>query len=257
MKKLLSIFLCLIFICSIVSCDTKENLSDSEKSENTSQETYVVENIPCAFISEQERLSWKDKVITALSVANPYGEIEPGILGAALMDLNFDNTPELIVVGSGGSMGNVYIAAYNIENGEKMCVLGYTPHYQDWNNVYFCLHRNNEGNYILVNEGSLRDGLEWYTITSKLTEDFKFDTLFEEVKTSDDDSKYYFDGNEVDKAEFEKQKEQFKNDYKVVTETQLKIIYWDSIEFETKSEAISKMADKLVNSDQQFIDFNK
>ena len=257
MKKILSIFLCLIFIFSIVSCGTKENLSDNETSENTLQETHVVENIPYTFISGQERLSWKDKIITALSVANPYREIEPGILGAALMDLNFDNTPELIVVGSGGSMGNVYIAAYNIESGEKMCVLGYTSHYQDRNNVYFCLHRNNDGNYILVNKGSLRNGLEGYTITSKLTEDFKFDTLFEEVKTSDDDSKYYFDGNEVDKAEFEKQKEQFKNDYKAVTETQLKIIYWDSIEFQTKSEAISEMADKLVNSDQQFIDFNK
>ena len=257
MKKILSIFICLIFIFSIVSCGTKKNLSDNETSENTLQETYAVENISYTFISGQERLSWKDKVITALSVANPYGEIEPGILGAALMDLNFDNTPELIVVGSGGSMGNVYIAAYNIESGEKTCVLGCTPHYQDWNNVYFCLHRNNDGNYIIVNEGSLRDGLEWYTITSKLTEDFKYDTLFEEVKTSDDDSKYYFDGNEVDKAEFEKQKEQFKNDYKAVTETQLKIIYWDSIEFETKSEAISKMADKLVTSEQKFIDFNK
>ena len=257
MKKLLSIFLCLIFTLSVVSCDTKETPSETEPPETALQGSPTNEEYPYTLISEQECLSWKDKIVTALSVANPYGEIEPGILGAALMDLNFDNTPELIVVGAGGSMGNVYIAAYNIESGEKMCVLGYTPHYQDWNNVYFCLHRNNDGNYILVNEGSLRDGLEWYTITSKLTEDFKFDTLFEEVKTSDDDSKYYFDGNEVDKAEFEKQKELFKNDYKAVTETQLKIIYWDSIEFETKSEAISKMADKLVNSEQKFIDFSK
>ena len=257
MKKILSIFLCLIFICSITSCDTKGNHSETAPPETTLQESPTNEEYPYTLISEQERLSWKDKIITALSVANPYGEIEPGILGAALMDLNFDNTPELIVVGSGGSMGNVCLVAYDLESGEKLCVFGDTPHYQDWNNVYFCLHRNNYGNYILVNEGSLRNGLEWYMITSKLTEDFKFDTLFEEVKTSDDDSRYYFDGNEVDKAEFEKQKEQFKNDYKAVTETQLKIIYWDSIEFETKSEAISKMADKLVNSDQQFIDFNK
>ena len=257
MKKLLSIFLCLIFICSIVSCNTKENLSDNEKSENTLKETHVVENIPYTFISGQKRLSWKDKVITALSVANPYGEIEPGILGAALMDLNFDNTPELIVVGAGGTMGNVCIVAYDLESGNELCVLGDTPHYEDWNNVYFCIHRNSDGNYILVNEGSLRVGLEWYLITSKLTEDFKFDSIFEEVKTSDNDSQYYFDGNEVDKAEFEKQKEQFQNDYKAVTETQLKIIYWDSIESETKSEAISEMADKLVNSEQKFIDFNK
>ena len=257
MNKILSVFLCLIFLLSFASCTQTEYFFGDEESENASQEAVTEEQQPYAFISMQERLSWKDKVITALSVANPYGEIEPGILGAALMDLNFDNTPELIVVGAGGSMGNVYIAAYNIESGEKMCVLGYTPHYQDWNNVYFCLHRNNEENYILVNEGSLRNGLEWYTITSKLTEDFKFDSIFEEVKTSDNDSQYYFDGNEVDKAEFEKQKEQFQNDYKAVTETQLKIIYWDSIESETKSEAISEMADKLVNSEQKFIDFNK
>ena len=257
MKKILSIFLCLIFTLSVVSCGTKEYPSETETSETTLLETTADEQRPYTFISNQECLSWKDKIVTALSVANPYGEIEPGILGAALMDLNFDNTPELIVVGAGGSMGNVCLIAYDLESGEQLCVLGGTPHYQDWNNVYFCLHRNNDGNYILVNEGSLRDGLEWYTITSKLTEDFKFDTLFEEVKTSDNDSQYYFDGNEVDKAEFEKQKELFKNDYKAVTETQLKIIYWDSIEFETKSEAISKMADKLVNSEQKFIDFNK
>lgn len=257
MKKILSIFLCLIFICSIVSCDTKENLSDNEKSESTLKETDVVENIPYTFISEQERLSWKDKIITVLSGNNSYEQIEYDCLGVALMNLNFDNTPELIVAYSGGSMGNVCIVAYDLESGNELCVLGDTPHYRDWNNVYFCIHRNSNGNYILVNEGSLRGGLEWYAITSKLTEDFKFDTLFKEVITSDDDSRYYFDGNEVDKAEFEKQKEQFKNDYKAVAETQLKIIYWDSIEFETKSEAISKMADKLVNSDQQFIDFNK
>ena len=260
MKKLLAILLCLLIILSIASCEednsTQKNLDD-KKDTGVTEESSTDEKSPYAFISKQERLSWKDKIVTALSNANPYKEIEPGLLGAALMDLNFDNIPELIVVGAGGSMGNVYIAAYDLESGAKLCVLSPTPHYQDWNNVYFCLHRNNDGNYILVNEGSLRVEREWYTITSKLTEDFKFDTLFEEVQTSDDDSRYYFDGNEVDKAEFEKQKEQFKNDYKAVTETQLKIIYWDSIEFETKSEAISKMADKLVNSDQQFIDFNK
>ena len=89
----------------------------------------------------------------------------------------------------------------------------------------------------------------------KINRGFQFDTLFEEVKTSDDDSRYYFDGNEVDKAEFEKQKEQFKNDYKAVTETQLKIIYWDTIDTRTKTKAIYEMADKLISSGQQFIRF--
>ena len=259
MKKILAILLCLLIILSTVSCD-KENSTqqafDDKKDTSVTEKSSVNEKSPYAFISKQERLSWKDKIVTALSNANPYKEIEPGILGAALMDLNFDNTPELIIVGAGGSMGNVCIAAYDLESGAELCVLGDTPHYQDRNNVYFCVHRNNDGSYILVNEGSLRVGLEGYLITSKLTEDFKFDVIFEEVKASGDDIRYYCDGNEVEKAEFEKQKEQFKEDYKAVTETQLKIIYWDSIEFETKSEAISKMADKLVNSEQQFIRFD-
>ena len=256
MKKILSVFLCLIFMGSIVSCDKKAPSLETKIPKTTLQEAPTDEQLPYTFISEQERSAWKDQIITVLSDTNPYQEIEPGLLGAALMDLNLDNTPELIVVGSGGSMGNVCIIAYDLESGEKLCVLGDTPHYQDWNNVYFCLHRNHDGNYILVNEGSLRVGLEWYLITSKLTEDFKFDSIFEEVKASDDDSRYYCDGNEVDKAEFEKQKEQYENDYKAVTETQLKIIYWESIEFETKSEAISKMADALINSEQQFIRFD-
>ena len=243
MKKLLAILLCLLIILSIASCkednSTQKNLDD-KKDTGVTEESSADEKSPYAFISKQERLSWKDKIVTALSNANPYKEIELGLLGAALMDLNFDNIPELIVVGAGGSMGNVYIAAYDLESGAKLCVLSPTPHYQEWNNAYFCVHRNNDGSYILVNKGSLRFELEWDQITSKLTADFKYDVLFEEVKAYDGSSRYYCGENEVDKAEFEKQKEQFKDDYKAVTETQLKIIYWDRIEFETKSEAISK-----------------
>ena len=259
MKKILYIILCLLITWSIVACDKEDSTQQpfEDKKETTStEEGSAEENTSYAFISKQERLTWKDHIITVLSGNNSYEQIEYGCLGAALMDLNLDNTPEVIVAYSGGSMGNVCIFAYDLESGEELCVLITTPHYQDSNNVYFCVHRNHDGNYILVNEGSLRGGLEWYLITSKLTEDFKFDSIFEEVKTSDDNSRYYFDGNEVDKAEFEKQKEQFRNDYKAVAETQIKIVYWDTIEAKTKSEAIFEMADKLVNSEQQFIRFD-
>lgn len=173
----------------------------------------------------------------------------------ALMDLNYDNTPEVIAAYAGGSMGNVCIVAYDLKSGEKLCVLGDTPHYQDWDNVYFCHYRNDEGKYILVNEGSLRDGLEWYMITSSLNDQFKLDALFEEVKSSDDSIRYYCYGNEVGKAEFEQQKNQFKNDYKEIKETQIQIIYWDAIDAQSKSEAISAMADALINSEQEFIKY--
>ena len=253
MKRILSIFICLIFVFSIISCEKKD--AETEKSTDATQESNT-EKSSNIFISTQERLTWKDKIINTLSNNNSYEEIEYGCLGTALMDLNFDNTPELIVAGSGGSMGNVCIVAYDLESGEQLCVLYDTPHYQDWNNVYFCVHKSNGGNYILVNEGALRVENEFYLITSKLTDNFKFNSIFEEAKITDDDIRYYYDDTEVSKADFEKQKAQFKNDYKAITETQLKIIYWDSIEAKTKNEAIFEMANKLVNSEQQFIRFD-
>lgn len=260
MKKILAIFLCLIFVCSVVSCDKTNENAKPEKTQDKTQEASTEDETPYVFISEQERLSWKNKIATVISKSNLYDDyevLEHNFLGMALMDMNFDGIPELIAAYAGGSMGNVCITAYDLENGKKLCVLGVTPHYKDWDNIYLCVHRNNEGNYVIVNEGSLRDGLEWYMITSLLNNQFKLDTLFEEVKTSDDDSRYYCDGNEVEKAEFEKQKNQFKNDYKEITETQVKIIYWKDIDTTTESSAISAMTDALVNSEQQFIDFNK
>ena len=72
MKKILSIFLCLIFALSIVSCDTKEHPSESETLETTLQENIANEHLPYTFISKQERLSWKDNIITVLSGNNSY-----------------------------------------------------------------------------------------------------------------------------------------------------------------------------------------
>ena len=262
MKKILAILLCLLITLSIVACkkkdSTQQNLDDKKDTSST-EESSADEKSPYAFISQQKRLSWKDKIVAVISNNDFYDDyevLEHNFLGMALMDLNFDNTPEVIAAYAGGSMGNVCIVAHDLETGEQLCVLGDTPHYKDVDNIYLCVHRDNNGNYLIVNEGALRNGLEWYTITSSLNNQFKFDTLFEEVKSSGDNSRYYCNGNEVKKTEFEKQKNQFKNDYKEITETQIKIVYWKDIDTTTKNGAISAMADALVKSKQQFIRFD-
>lgn len=263
MKKILAIFLCLIFVCSVVSCDKKNEDTNPEKTQETTQDSTQMSSneakTPYSFISAQERLSWENKIVTVIENNDLYEEYEVlthWFLGMALMDMNFDGTPEVIAAYAGGSMANVCVVAYDLETGEQLCTLGDTPHYQEHDNVYLCLYRNNEGKYLIVNEGSLRDGLEWYTITSSLNDQLKFDTLFEEVKTSEDNIRYYCKDTEVEKAEFEKQKDRFKNDYKEITETQIKIVYWEDIDTTTKSGTISAMADALVNSEQQFIRFD-
>lgn len=217
------------------------------------------DKVPYTFISKQERAAWKDKIVNVISKNNLYEDYEMlqyNFLGMALMDLNFDNTPEVIAAYAGGSMGNVCIIAYDLNTGEKLCMLGDTSHYQGYDDVYFCLYRNSEGKFIIVNEGAMRVELNWYTITSLLNDQFKFETLFKKVESSDDNTKYYCYGNEVDKSEFEQQKNQFKNDYKEIKDTQLQIIYWNTIDAQSRNEAISDIADALINSEQEFINFN-
>ena len=256
MKKLLSIFLCLILAFSIASCNTKEQPPKDGETELTSQEAATDEKRPYSFLSKQDRMSWKEQIITVLSANDFYEQIEQGCLGAALMDLNLDNTPELIIAYAGDSMGTVCIVAYDLESGEELCTLSDIPHYQELNNIYLCVHRHDDGSYILVNEGGLLDGLATYVITSKLTEDFRLDALFLEITATDADSRYFCGQNKVDKLEFETKMEQFQNAYKAAPETQIKIIYWDRIKAKTRNGAISEMADALVNSEQQFINFD-
>ena len=100
MNKILSVFLCLLFLLSFASCTQTEYFFVDEESENASQEAVTEEQQPYDFISEQERLSWKDKIVNVISNNDLYDDYEGlghNFLGMALMDMNFDNTPELIV----------------------------------------------------------------------------------------------------------------------------------------------------------------
>ena len=227
----------------------------TEKEENQSSESPAL-----TFVSRQERLSWKDKIERILSDNHCYEYEKYGDIGVALMDLNFDHTPEVIVASEGGTMGNVNIKAYDLESGETICFLGDTPHYRYWDDIYLCVYGNDKGDYLIVNEGSLRNGLERYNLTSVLNEkngEFKFDVLFEEVTESDDSRRYYYAGEEVDQIAFEKYyKERFRNEYREIAETKIQIVHWDSIDAKNEDEAISMMAAALVSSEQQFIDYD-
>ena len=55
---------------------------------------------------------------------------------------------------------------------------------------------------------------------------------------------------------FEQCKTQFESDYKEITETRIKFIYWKNIDT-TNVDVISAMAYALIGSEQQFVDFKK
>ena len=248
MKKLVYIISLILLLALLAACGAPEE---------TTVESPPDENATEVFLSAQERESWKDGIIGVLSSYRFYEQFDRGCLGAALMDINFDNTPELFIEYEGGSMGNVCLLVYDIENGERLCSFGETPHYNEYNEAYFCVYRNKEGDLFIVNKGSIRIGTEWCSITSVLNDQFKFDSRFKEVTTANGGKRYYCGDNEVDRAEYEKQKNQFENDNKAIEETQIKFFNWNPIDANDESRAISIMVDALINSDQQFVNFGK
>ena len=108
-----------------------------------------------------------------------------------------------------------------------------------------------------MNKGALRDGLEWYDLTSALTGQFQFDVLFEKVSSSrDNSSRYYCKGEEVTQIEFETQLVRFEQIYVEIPETQIRIIHWDDLDTSDKDTALAAMADALIGSEQQFVNYN-
>ena len=269
MKKLLALFLCLLVAISLVACkdtspetenekphqSTEKANTEEEVEEEETEEATTEEELPYSFISSQKRALWKEKIISVISANDCYEESSFGCFGMALMDIDLDGTPEVISASSGGTMGNVCLGVYDLETGEKVHLFGDTPHYRDWDNVYLCVAQNNDGSYFVANQGSIRVGLEWYMMSSVLNDQFKFNVVLDEVILADSNSIYYSDGKEITKAEYEEQINEFVG--RCIPETEMKIIHWDSLAAENESQAISLMADALINSEQQFIDFNK
>ena len=250
MKKTISLLLCLLLCCSATACKREEEQTESTEPTNTQQE-----EVSSKFLSMQERMEWTDLIVSTLSANDCYEEREYGCFGAALMDLDQDNTPELFLAYTGGSMGNVCMMVYDLLSGEQLCVLGETPHYENWNNVYFCMYQASNGSYLPVNKGVLRNGLTFYHITSILNGQFKTVSWFEEAQTLEEETRYFCNGEELDKAEFEQRQALFYAEHTECKETQMQIVYWDDLATEAKGEALLAMANALVKSEQQFLRF--
>lgn len=253
MKQILSVFLTLLIVCTLACC----NQAPAQPQDATQDTAPTQSPAPCAFILAEERALWKDSIISALTSAQCYEALDYGCFGAALMDLNFDNVPELITAYTGGSMGNVCIVAYDLQSGQEICFWGETPHYKDSRSIYLCVHQKPDGSYVLINKGALRDGLEWYDLTMQMTDQYKFKVLFEKVSTSlNVPDRYYCAGQEVDQTDFDTQMAVFEQSCCEIAQTQIQIIHWDDIDASDKDTALAAMADALIGSEQQFIKFN-
>ena len=141
MKFFLALLLCGAMIFGLASCNQSDNGKDTTKRETKAETedqsedktedkskgdsengTLIESQKTYAFISHEEKASWKPKLLSVLSKIEIY-DFESGTNGSlaiGLMDINFDNSPEVLVAYAGGSVGNVYIEIYDLATGKKL-----------------------------------------------------------------------------------------------------------------------------------------
>ena len=291
MKRFTAIFLTALLLFSMTACDffsDDQKETDSEVFENGSESYENVEsnksdldsdNSDCiesdnySFISQEEKNMWRSDLITILSKSRVH-EIEPylpGSISVGLMDINFDNSPEVFVAYSGGSMNNINIEIYDLKSDsapityDGACYGGY---------YNICLYvADNDGEFVILSEGSLRiPETGWVTYICReqidtVSQSLTGNILFE---IASDLNLYACNGQVVDKAEYEDMYQQFLLDYKKIESTQIQMMRWSDIgevekrEPQTKSsspvytreEIAEIMADALVSSSQQFIKYD-
>ncbi len=269
MKRLISILLTISLLASALmclgSCNSENDDDDSTSSKKDKKHSYI---------SQEQKNTWYDK-LHALLLKSDIHDSDHGILGsyaAGLMDFNLDNTPELILAYHGGSMGNLPLEIYDINTGEKLA--NYDSSMYDKNNTacIYVARKNNE--YVVLSEKAFRipplDSVSFISIISSgENSDFINSTNLFYKETTDNETNimYEYQGQSVDKDEYDEKYQQFLEEYEKIEETQLQLFKWsafgklewkdldgkEGVDPESRQSLVNKMTFALLHSSQKFI----
>ena len=277
MKRLAAILLITVLLFSATSCGFVSDKLDKLYTPDENAESTVADPSLHRFISQDERNGWRDNLISVLSQCDIY-DSDLGILGsfaAGLMDLDFDNTPEVILAYAGGSMGNVSLEIYDLNTGAKLDYYN-ASHWDGGDNIYLCVAKTNES-YVVLSQGSIRIiGADFMYSMGIIKADRDSNENYLQVKNlfatwNENEEKFYSLGGEnVNKTDYDKYLEQFSIDYKTIDETQIQLIKWstlgklewkdfgykEGVDPESKTALAEKMANALINSSQEFIEYD-
>ena len=253
MKKILLLLLCGILIFNAASCNRNDDPEETDGTEGITASKYT-------FISNEEKSTWRSNLTAILSKIEIH-EFEPGIPGSfaiGLMDINFDNSPEVLAAHAGGSMGNIFIEIYDLDSGEQLISYN-AARWESSENIYLCVADKN-GEYVVLSEGALRNDIGWMKLITVLPKSIDSqsrylmtENLFTE-SVSNEVVYYEHNGKIIEKSQYDEYYQTFLDEYKKIESTQIQLIKWSSIESENRNELVEKMADALINTSQDFID---
>ena len=218
---------------------------------------------PVSFLSQSLKNTWKEDLIDLFSnldiwiPGNVYGSYAVG-----LMDLNFDNTPEVLVAYPGGSMGNVWVEIYDLKSHDEPIICYNAMGYQ---NAVFLYVAKVGKQHVIVAEGSIRDPESgWCYCIESLSSDLYTGNLYLKTENlfaiadkinADGYGPYYYMGESVDKSKFDEEYQTFRDTYEVIRPTEMQMVMWSEFDLSNQEKAAREMANALVNTSQQFIEY--
>ena len=214
-------------------------------------------------LSQEVKNTWKSDLIAILSevdVWDPENSI-PGSHAVGLMDLNFDNLPEVLVAWPGGSMGNVHIAIYDLKSHHQILTYNAGHYNDDEIRLYVA---EVMGSYVILAEGSLRDPeCGWGRMIDRLPTELKSESGYlrpQNLFTQSDhantngDGPYFIQGESVSQNQYEEEYEKFLTDYTELAFSEIHMIHWFTLDLSDKDGIAERMADALIQSPQIFLD---
>ena len=282
MKKIPYLFVYLILILTLCACGTPSNPNHEPSTESTSAKTaeqvtwHKLDTYPngssdskITFIPQSEKDAYKEKLTAVLSAAKKSSYISGlgsfSAFGAGLMDINFDNVPEVLVAYPGGSMGNVFIEIYDLETGEQIHTYN-AAHWENAYNIYLCVAEF-DGDYVILTEGSYREpAIGWIKVFGVLDRALSSDYLSGKALFAESEDAAYYEYNDeiVSKEEYQRQFGKFTMEYDKIEETQIVIVKWSDVGFDNEKSDGSdidvyaeKLAEALIHSGQEFIEYQK
>ena len=213
-----------------------------------------------SFLPQEVKNSWRSDLVAILSGVDLH-DPDRGMYGSfsvGLMDLNFDNIPEVLVAFPGGSMGNIFIEIYDLSTHEKL--MSYDGANDNDLGIRLYIAKAGE-RYVTLSTGFLRDsdlGSRWSldqipdTMESK-NGYLQCKGLFTKAGYED----FWIGGEEVTEETYEEEYQGFLKDHTEISRTQIQMIRWADLDLNNKDGIAERMADALIQSPQKFIDFKK
>ena len=214
------------------------------------------------FIPQEEKDAWSSD-LSAILQGIEIHDYEEGVLGSlsvGLMDINFDNSPEVLVAYGGGSIGNVPVEIYDLKTHQKIADY-HAGYYFREANIFLCVAKV-DGELVVMSEGSMRSSdfgmIKRIGIMPKTFEGGLSDISPQIIFAEGDSGFYEYYGEKISKDEYDQLYNKFFNRFnpKMIESTQIKLIRWSSLDGESKDELVDQMVDALINSSQKFLDYS-